>query len=340
MKTANVILSFVLGCGTFGCNPAPLASEAVKADDHAGEAVVFEATAVTGGLDAEGVSQKFRVSGGFARIGVMWDAHEPQSLELRTSTDGVRWSQWSRPVLSFSEEGAHVGRLDADATYYQYRVVQGTTAPSFVSLEPMRSIPEPMTGAPVDDEIAEAGIETLAQGITTPIGALTIHSRSDWNARAPRCSSATTPVRATIHHTVTPTSDSLTPQARLRQIQSYHMDTQGWCDIGYNYLVSRDGRVWRGRGAGTLGAHVSGANSGNVGISFMGTHTSTAATATQLCNTAKLLSQLHRDHPALGLTRTDVKGHRQYGSTECPGTALYNQIDDIIRKAAGGCGTP
>jgi len=165
-----------------------------------------------------------------------------------------------------------------------------------------------------------------------------VYSRADWGARKPRCSSGTqTPVRATIHHTVTPTNDSMTPQARLRQIQAFHMFTQGWCDIGYNYLVSRDGRIWRGRGATTVGAHVDNFNTGNVGISFIGTYTATAPTETQMCQVAKLLRRLHEDFSGISLNRTDVKGHRQLGSTSCPGNALYNRIDKILRKARGGC---
>jgi N-acetylmuramoyl-L-alanine amidase len=221
----------------------------------------------------------------------------------------------------------------------QYRVPPGKAAPTFVVLEPLRSAPPPASDGPR----AEDGVGQVAQGVTTistPIGSLQVYGREDWGGRAPKCSTATTTSRATIHHTVTPTKDSLTPQARLRQIQSYHMDVQGWCDIGYNYLVSRDGRMWRGRGVGVLGSHVGDNNSGNVGISFMGTHTSTTATATQLCSAAKLLAVLHDEHPALSLSSADIKGHRQYGGTECPGTALFNQIDDIIRKAARGCGTP
>jgi hypothetical protein len=129
----------------------------------------------------------------------------------------------------------------------------------------------------------------------------------------------------------------LSPQARLRQIQSFHMFTRGWCDIGYQYLISRDGRVWRGRGGSRLGAHVANNNTGNVGISFMGTHTSTRPTATQECQAAKLLSYLHRTWPAVALNRTDVKGHRQYGGTSCPGAALYNRIGAIVTKARNGC---
>jgi hypothetical protein len=44
------------------------------------------------------------------------------------------------------------------------------------------------------------------------------------------------------------------------------------------------------------------------------------------------------DFGGVDLNRTDVKGHRQYGSTACPGNALYNRIDAILRKARGGCG--
>jgi hypothetical protein len=146
-----------------------------------------------------------------------------------------------------------------------------------------------------------------------------------------------TPNRATIHHTVTPTKDSLTPPQRLRQIQRFHQVSRGWCDIGYNYLVSRDGRVWRGRGATTIGAHVSNSNTGNIGISFMGTYITTAPTETQMCQAAKLLRRLHEDFGGVSLNRTDVKGHRQFGGTSCPGDALMARIDLILRKARNGC---
>ncbi len=44
-----------------------------------------------------------------------------------------------------------------------------------------------------------------------------------------------------IHHTVTPEEDNLDDcAARVRSIQDYHMDTNGWSDIGY-----RQGRLVR-----------------------------------------------------------------------------------------------
>jgi hypothetical protein len=43
------------------------------------------------------------------------------------------------------------------------------------------------------------------------------------------------------------------------------------------------------------------------------------------------------DFGGVDLNRTDVKGHRQFGGTVCPGNALYNRIDTILSKARNGC---
>jgi hypothetical protein len=308
-------------------------------DDHTGSAITLEGDEIQ---DKAGTPIE---TASFLRLGLSWEEGDAASLELRASKDGATWSEWLRPTIVGEEETSKVGYVDLEGSRFEYRL--GSTLPSFVSIEPI-AVLETSAGVPgeeIADESAE-GEGTIVDGIlrrdlaiSTPIGAVRIYSRAEWGGRAPRCASGRqTPTRATIHHTVTPTRDSMSPQARLRQIQSFHMNVRGWCDIGYNYLVSRDGRVWRGRGAVTVGAHVANANTGNVGISFMGTHTSTAATATQLCSAARVLARLHQDYRGLALTRTEVKGHRQYGGTACPGGALYNQVDDIVRKARGGCG--
>ena len=44
--------------------------------------------------------------------------------------------------------------------------------------------------------------------------------------------------RFAIHHTVSPSTGNV--PAMLRGFQNYHMNTHGWCDIGYHYLISRD----------------------------------------------------------------------------------------------------
>ena len=56
----------------------------------------------------------------------------------------------------------------------------------------------------------------------------------------------------TLHHTAT-SNDDPDPAGTVRAIYEYHTVDNGWRDIGYNYLVSEDGRVFEGRWSGELG---------------------------------------------------------------------------------------
>jgi hypothetical protein len=330
----------------------------VQTDEHEHEPILvtIEGPSITEALDTDRVSEALEAEAPFERLAVLYDAPDPTALELSTSPDGNDWTEFAVPIVTFAEEGAHVANLDLvePARFYRYRIRDLAIAPTFIAFDTIETMPIPEAGDPppadlADEEemellaLAEAlpeqdeGFGSTKSGISTRIGNVTVHSRAAWNARAPNCISSTTPNRVTIHHTVTPTRDSLSPQARLRQIQNFHMNSRGWCDIGYNFLVSRDGRLWRGRGSTRLGAHVANNNSGNVGISFMGTHTNTTITNKQMCNTAKLLSWLDVHRPAVSLNRSDVKGHRQYGGTSCPGNSLYGQLDRMVRWAKNGC---
>jgi hypothetical protein len=345
LKKLAVVLLFACACSEDAVD---------RDDDHAVDRLVVEGDAIAALFGADGVSDPIHSTEGFRRLGVLWDATEENVLELRTSIDGTTWTEWRAPSMVSLEMIAHAGHVDAItvaadagsidtdplALHYQLRVPAGRATPTFITVEPLADIParvpDDTTFADLDAQ-EEIG-EIAAVSRPTPIGAVTIHTRADWGAKPPRCASGThTPNRATIHHTVTPTNDSMTVPQRLRQIQAFHQNTRGWCDIGYNYLVSRDGRVWRGRGALRVGAHVANANTGNIGISFIGTYTSTAPTENQMCQAARLLRRLHADFGGISLDRTDVKGHRQLGSTSCPGGALYNRIDKILRKARNGC---
>jgi N-acetylmuramoyl-L-alanine amidase len=52
------------------------------------------------------------------------------------------------------------------------------------------------------------------------------------------------------------------------------MDTNGWLDIGYNFVVGEDGLVYEGRGWGRVGAHAVNWNSRSIGIAVIGDFTS------------------------------------------------------------------
>jgi len=113
------------------------------------------------------------------------------------------------------------------------------------------------------------------------------------------------------------------------------MDVKGWCDIGYHYLISRDGRIWEGRPVRLLGSHSGGANTGNDGIAMMGSHDTTPITETQIDSLAILIRSV-ADAYGIGIDRSIIKGHRQYKSTSCPGDKLMAQLDGIVERARGG----
>src|SRR5205814_8139148 len=96
-----------------------------------------------------------------------------------------------------------------------------------------------------------------------------INTRASWGARAPKATPgyASSVQMTFVHHTVNSNTyaQSDVPSI-LRSIQAYHMDSNGWDDIGYNFLVDRFGGMWEGRGGGmdqpVIGAHTLGFNTG------------------------------------------------------------------------------
>src|SRR3954447_9246651 len=113
-------------------------------------------------------------------------------------------------------------------------------------------------------------------------------------------------VKAIVHHTAIDETD---PGAQVREIQRYHVEHNGWEDIGYNFLVDREGRIYEGRWArdyapgevhsgedlsGNLvvGAHAESHNSGSVGIAILGEYSDphAAVTAASLDAVARLIA--------------------------------------------------
>lgn len=95
------------------------------------------------------------------------------------------------------------------------------------------------------------GLKLEAQ--TTPGPQPNICNRPCWAARAPNCglTTMTSLTRAIVHHTAAPsdwnTTSIDTSKPKIRAVQNYHMDAQGWCDIGYHFLVDKLGNIFEGR---------------------------------------------------------------------------------------------
>ncbi len=161
-------------------------------------------------------------------------------------------------------------------------------------------------------------------------GGPAIVSRAQWGARSARSTRARhTPNRITIHHTV---QGDISGPAAARAVQNSHIDGNGWADIGYHFLVDRDGAVYEGNPVGRVGAHVSRKNTGNIGIAMIGSFHQETLGQTQKRAVADLVHHLATTY-SIPIDRARVKGHKEHLATVCPGNV---DLDELVRLAAAG----
>jgi hypothetical protein len=163
---------------------------------------------------------------------------------------------------------------------------------------------------------------------------------------------------ALVHHTVTVNDyASGSVPALLIGIQRYHVDTRGWDDIAYNFVIDRWGRVWQGREADIFepitGGHTTGLNAESVGVAVLGDFTEHPPAQEVVDSISLLLAWklgLHGVDP-LGSTIVrstggdyaevgelvevlNIAGHRDHQITGCPGNRLYERLAEVRGSAA------
>ncbi len=130
--------------------------------------------------------------------------------------------------------------------------------------------------------------------------------------------------------------------ALLRGIYAYHTQSRGWRDVGYNFLVDRFGRIWEGRWGGVdravVGAHTSGYNEVSFAMSAIGNFDIASPPQAVSDAYARLFAwKLSMYNIRADASRVYVKnrymqavnGHRDAGSTACPGRYLYSKLPAI-----------
>ena len=277
----------------------------------------------------------------FHMVGVRWKGTGTVRLQAR-GTSG-RWTRW----VALSQE-APVWTGPARRIRMRRNGDVRDLAVTFIT--------SPRVGSP-------------ARGTVNPAvaGRPAIVTRAGWHAdesiRRAAPSYAPALKMVFVHHTDTATSAPCSDSARIvRGIYAYHVRTNGWNDIGYNFLVDKCGTVFEGRYGGmtkpVIGAQTKGFNTGSAGIAIIGTYSSARPRPAAIAALERLiawrLDVAHVDpesrvemvssgNPRYRAGRrvvmNAVSGHRDGYPTSCPGSALYALLPRI-RAAALAIGLP
>jgi hypothetical protein len=184
---------------------------------------------------------------------------------------------------------------------------------------------------------------------------------ADENLRFRNCSGPTYTSRvrfAVIHHTATTNNYSPSDSAAIvRSIYAYSVETLGYCDMMYNFLVDKYGQIFEGRFGGAdkavLGAHAIGFNTDSVGVSVIGDFSNTSAPPAVVDAIERFVAwkfavsgidpRAPVDYTTSGndkfgagshVTIPNIVGHRDTWFTECPGNGLYALLPAIRENVA------
>ncbi|SNR73717.1 N-acetylmuramoyl-L-alanine amidase [Blastococcus mobilis] len=309
----------------------------------------------------------------FSTVGVTWSLDGPVSgvtAQVRVKDKSGKWGRWSdlemedAAAVPAADGSLPAGGRGGTAPYWTgdaygielvLQTADGST-PQDVQLElidPGTSPADSAPGKPTARDQAQAGMYMPG-----------IYSRAQWGAderlRTWAPEYAPTLKAATIHHTAdrnTYTREQV-PEI-LRATFAYHAVSLKWGDIGYNVLVDKFGRAWEGRYGGlastVIGAHAGGFNTGTFGVSMMGNYDVVEPPRVMLDAVAHVIAwklSLYRVSPHGTTTLTSsgggtakyatgvsvnlptIFGHRDVGSTACPGRYAFARMSYIRSTVA------
>lgn len=119
----------------------------------------------------------------------------------------------------------------------------------------------------------------------------------------------------------------------VESIWDFHVNSNGWSDIGYNWLIDPDGIIYEGRGDDIQGAHFCGANSNTAGFCLLGNFTSELPTGPAIASLHEILAWKSCDsnldplgsafHASSNKVIPTIAAHREGCATECPGETFF-----------------
>lgn len=117
----------------------------------------------------------------------------------------------------------------------------------------------------------------------------------------------------------------------VKEIKNWHVNNNGWADIGYHYVVRLNGYIEHGRAEWRQGAHCLGHNKHSIGICYVGGlnqngQPSDTRTGAQKRALLQLLKELEQKY------RCEIHGHGEFAKKDCPCFDAYNEYKDLWQK--------
>jgi hypothetical protein len=279
----------------------------------------------------------------FDLVGLRWDKHANVQGQVRARKANGRWTRWTPlPHAHAAVDGSDPAFTNtADELQFRLRGRARHLTARFVRALP--HAPAPRAHA------SQAGVPAMVM-------------REDWGAERvpPRAAPQYGQVQAAFVHHTAGTIDYAPEDSPgiVLGIARYHRDSNGWNDIGYNFLVDRYGTIFEGRAGGieaaVIGAQAQGYNSNSTGIACLGTFTNIPLDAPAMDSLARLIGwklSLHgvptegtvtlvsmggptnRYRSGTPVVFNRISGHRDADQTTCPGDSLYAQLPDLRERA-------
>ena len=121
-----------------------------------------------------------------------------------------------------------------------------------------------------------------------------------------------------------------TADQKVAEIRRWHVEENGWKDIGYHFIIDRDGDTVKGRPIERAGAHAKNHNANSIAICLIGGWGGSATdqfeehfTKLQEESLLKLLDDLTPKFPD-----AKIRGHNEVANKGCPCFTVSEFIDD------------
>ena len=260
---------------------------------------------------------------------------EDVGISYRIKTNN-QWSAW----IAFEQLHEYVA---PDRIAYQTKAIDHSF--STIQLKSSKKIMSPLTLRFFIAKKGDAPSQTIDRSISCE--SLETCERDCWCPTCPidNTPQITNPTHLIVHHSAG-NNQSNNFAAVVESIWDLHVNTNGWDDIGYNWLIDPNGILYQGRLDNYQGAHFSCINENTVGTCIIGDYSLVEPTEASLNTLVNLLAfeatEHHIDvtgasyHVTGDFVLNNIAGHRDSsGSTNacsgtvCPGDSFYPLLPDI-----------